>query len=117
MQRIYQGNGRLIEAKSLEEAREILKTDDVRSYRKPTKKEFMLWMWLHCGRKDGKLIKIMAGREEAPWLENYRRNPNVIKTDFAAWGIKPSHFVMAGEKRYDKERHDGFFYERGVNNA
>lgn len=110
--RVYAGNGRVIEAASIDEARERLGTDDIKSARKPTRKEFLLWTWLHCHRKEGLMLKVMNGQAEAPWMERYRQDPNVVYQDLKAFGARSRDFVFLGDRDYDKEAHGEIFYER-----
>lgn len=110
--RVYAGNGKVIEAASLDEARAILGTDEIKSARKPTRKEFLLWTWLHCKRKEGLMLKVMTGKEAAPWMDRYREDPNCIYRDLKMFGARTRDFVFLGDRDYDKEEHGEIFYER-----
>ena len=110
---LYKAQKRLIEAKNDEEAEKILGTRDFRRYRKPTEKEFMMWVWLRCGKKDGKVIKLMLG-ERAPFLEEYAADPRIVRRELKAAGIWPEAWVMMGEEGYDQEEHGELFYQKGI---
>lgn len=108
---LYKAKGLpLIEAGSKEEAKRILGAEDVREFRKPSKKAFMMWCWLRSGRSDAKLMKAMLSGERAPFMAEYWEDPSVVRRDLRAAGIVLSDWAMAGERGYDVTRHSELFY-------
>lgn len=108
---LFKSKDALIEAKDWNEAKKILKTDQFKAYEKPSKKAFMMWCWLRCDRKDGKLMKIMLG-QPAPFMAEYRNDPNIVRRELAKATIRLNEWVMLGEKEYDQEKHSEFFYRK-----
>lgn len=108
---LYKHGKNLIEANSPEEAAKILGTNDFKTYKKPSKKAFMMWCWIRCDRKDGRLLKHMMGLP-ADFLEEYQNNPNIVNKDLRHAGIVLDEWAMVGEKDYDTENHDEWFYKR-----
>lgn len=109
---IYKRGNDLIEAKSLAEAISIFGAEDgIRAYRKPSEKAFMMWCWLRCGRKDGKLIKISMG-EPAPFIDEYREDPNIVLRELREAGVRLGDWVSMGDPDYDYDRHEELFYRK-----
>ena len=108
---LYKSGSLLIEASSPEEAEKRLGTKDFEIYRKPSKKAFMMWCWLRCGKKDSALFKHMLG-QPADYLDEYFEDPNIVLRELRKAGIKLSEWAMIGEKEYNVERHSEWFYKK-----
>lgn len=108
---LYKHDNDIIEADSREEAARILGTDDLRSFRKPSEKAFLLWCWFRCDRKDGRLIKLTQSAEPADFILEYRDDPNIVRRQLREWGVKVSEWAKFGEPRYDYERHTELFHK------
>ena len=108
---LYKAHNELVEARSDDEAAEILGTRDFRRYDKPSQKAFLMWVWLRADRKDGRMLKYMLG-QPCPYLEEYRADPNIVRRELKRSGIKLSEWAMIGEPEYDQEKHSEFFYRR-----
>lgn len=110
---LYKRGKDLIEAKSLEEAKSIFKAEDgIKAYPKPSKKAFMMWCWMRCDFKDGRLFKLMCG-EPAEFLGEYLDDPGIVLRELRKAHIVLKEWAMMGDDDYDVERHSEWFYRKG----
>lgn len=112
MTKIYKTkDGEVACARTREDAEKALGTTELTAYDKPSQKAFMMWIWLRCDRKDGRMLKYMLG-EPNPAIREYKDDPNIVRRELRKAGIRLSEWLMIGEEGYDQIKHAEFFYRK-----
>lgn len=81
----------------------------------PSKKAFIIWSWLMCEKKEGRLLKMTYGRTNNFLLMQFRRNPLIVMKYFKDNKIKLKDYAMVGDKDYDEKIGNGrLVYDKRV---